>query len=305
MPLVSIIVNICNGAATLHETMRSALAQTFTDWEMIVWDDCSTDESAAIAGSFTDPRIRYFLSPQKTSLGEARDAAIRITRGEWLAFLDQDDIWLPQKLEWQVALADSPTVGLIYGRTLAFYPDGSERDHDYFHEFTRLPEGHIVDELLGRGCFIAMSSALIRRADVASLGNIPSEIRMTPDYFLYVAVCSKRDALAVQEVVCRCRVHPGSMTTTYRRESMEESLWLVEKFRGRLQPKGYQRRRMHLSTAIAVEELRHRATVVQGVRRLAETGSVIWLASRPFAYLWRTIRRRIRQPYWKMSAGAS
>lgn len=305
MPAVSIIVNVCNGAATLHETMQSALAQTFTGWEMIVWDDFSSDESAAIVGSFRDPRIRYFLSPQKTSLGEARDAAIRKATGEWLAFLDQDDIWLPQKLERQLALADSPAVGLIYGRTLAFYPDGSERDHDYFHEFVRLPEGDIVDELLGRGCFIAMSSALIRRADVMSLGNIPSEIRITPDYFLYAMVCSKREARAVQEVLCRCRMHPGSMTETYRRESLEESLWLVRKLGEKLQPATYRRRQMRLSTALAVAEMRDRTSLAKGVRRLFEDGSIAWLASRPFAYLWRALRRRIFRPYWKRSAGAS
>ena len=90
MPAVSIIVNVCNGAATLHEAMQSALDQTFTDWEMVVWDDCSTDESATIVASFRDARVHYFLSPQKTALGEARGAAIRKASGEWLAFLDQE-----------------------------------------------------------------------------------------------------------------------------------------------------------------------------------------------------------------------
>jgi len=305
MPAVSIIVNVCNGAATLREALQSALAQTCSDWEMIVWDDRSTDDSATIVSTFADPRIRYFLAPQQTPLGQARDAAIREARGEWLAFLDQDDIWLPHKLEQELDLDTSASVGLIYGRTLDFDPDGSERDHDYFHEFELLPRGDISKELLGRGCFIAMSSAMIRRSEVLATGNIPDEIRITPDYFLYVAVCSRCEARAVQNVVCRCRVHPGSMTRTYRRESLEETLWLVDRFRERLPAKVYRDRCKHIATALAVEELRRQETVVNGVRRLVKHGSVAWLASRPFVHFWRRLRRRLRRPYWKMSAGAS
>ena len=109
MPLVSVIMNVRNGASTLREALDSVMAQTFSDWEVIVWDDCSTDCSAKIVAGFPDSRIRYFLSPGDTSLGEARDDAIRQASGEWLAFLDQDDIWMPRKLELQMAVADSRT----------------------------------------------------------------------------------------------------------------------------------------------------------------------------------------------------
>lgn len=166
MPTVSIIMNVRNGAATLREALESALAQTYRDWEVIVWDDCSSDDSARIVAEFADPRLGYFLAPHDTSLGQARDLAMRHAHGEWLAFLDQDDIWLPRKLEFQMALTDSPQVSLIYGRTVCFYPGGRQRDYDQFHEFSDLPEGDIFAELLGRGCFIAMSSALIRRSAV-------------------------------------------------------------------------------------------------------------------------------------------
>ena len=305
MPAVSIIVNVWNGASTLAEAIQSALAQSFSDWEMIVWDDCSSDESARVAKSFADPRIRYFLAPQPTSLGQAREAAIHQARGIWLAFLDQDDIWLAHKLERQLALAASPSVGLIYGRTLAFFPGGRECDYDYFHEFAPLPEGDIVEELLGDGCFIAMSSAVIRRSFALAAGSIPKEIRMIPDYFLYVSVCSQHEARAVQQVICRSRAHPGSMTRTYRRESLEEALWLVDHFRELLDRSLYQRRRTRISTALAVEELWHPKIAASGLRRLLTQGSMAWLAGRPFVFLWRRLRRAIRRPYRKMSAGVS
>jgi glycosyltransferase involved in cell wall biosynthesis len=299
MPAVSIIMNVCNGAATLHAAMESVLAQTFQDWELIVWDDCSTDESAQIVAGFSDRRIRYLLARQSTPLGQARDAAIRQAHGEWLAFLDQDDIWASRKLEQQLALANEPRVGLIYGRTVRFYADGREFDDDHFHEFTALPEGNLVPELLGRGCFVAMSSVLLRHSAVLEAGGIPDSIHVTPDYFLYLSVASKYEARAVQQVVCRYRVHPGSMTKVYRRESLAETAKLVDQWRDHMEPSAYARRRARVATGLALEELRTTSMRLQGARRLLWEGSLVWLATRPFEHAWRRIRRKLWRPYWK------
>ncbi len=173
MPLVSIIMNVRNGAAFLREALDSVMGQTLGDWELIVWDDCSTDDSAKVIGEYDDKRIRYFLSPEDVPLGKARDLAIRQAAGEWLAFLDQDDIWLPHKLEKQMSLAEDG-VGIIYGRTVLFYSEHRDlRDYDYAHEFTRLPEGDIFAKLFRDGCFIAMSSAVLRGSAVAEWGGSP------------------------------------------------------------------------------------------------------------------------------------
>ena len=211
MPLVSVIMNVRNGASTLRESLDSVMAQTLTDWEAIVWDDRSTDDSANIVAQYSDPRIRYFLSPEDTSLGKARDAAIRQAQGEWLAFLDQDDLWMPRKLEMQIGLADQET-GLIYGRTVRFYPSGMERDYDQAHEFEPLPEGDIFTQLFTKSCFIAMSSAVFRRSAIEEIGGIPESIAIIPDYYLYVAVARRHPVRAVQDVVCRYRMHDANMS---------------------------------------------------------------------------------------------
>ena len=131
-PQVSVIMNVRNGAANLSEAIESVLAQTFSDWELIFWDDRSTDDSARIAAGYEDARIRYFLSPEDAPLGRVRDMAIRQAQGEWLAFLDQDDLWMPDKLEKQMALARMDCqVGIVYGRTLTFSTRGFERDYDH------------------------------------------------------------------------------------------------------------------------------------------------------------------------------
>ena len=206
MPLVSVIMNIRNGVAFLREALDCVMAQTFADWELIVWDDCSTDGSAQIVAEYKDRRVRYFLSPEETLLGKARDNAIREANGEWLAFLDQDDLWTPTKLEKQMPLADE-RVGIIYGRAVLFWPSGRKRDYDQAHEFTPLPEGNIFSELFRSACFIAMSSAVLRRSAVEELGGIPGWVELAPDYYLYVAIAHRYEARAVQEVVCWYRMH--------------------------------------------------------------------------------------------------
>jgi glycosyltransferase involved in cell wall biosynthesis len=297
MPRVSVIMNVRNGASFLHEALDSVVAQTFQDWELIVWDDWSTDDSSKIVAEYRDPRIRYFLSPEDTPLGEARNNAIRQATGEWLAFLDQDDIWLPRKLQRQMALTDDRT-GIIYGRAIQFYPSGKERDYDYAHEFKPLPEGDIFSQLFTEACFIAMSSAMLRRAAVEEVGPIPEAIQTVADYYLYVAVARKYSARAVQGAVCRYRMHAGSMSQTNRSRLYQEPLLIIDQWADCLDPRIVAYRRMTYSTALALEEMRSLKTIRSGLVRMLTDGSVIWLMSRPLVRAGRGIRRKLRRPYW-------
>src|SRR5215471_13745483 len=135
MPAVTVIINLFNGKATLAEAIESVLAQTFADWELLIWDDASGDGSVEVVHRYDDQRIRYIRSEIRIPLGQARQRAISAAHGEWVAFLDQDDIWLPRRLELELARSrETPNAALIYGRTVPFYPDGSERDYDQAHE---------------------------------------------------------------------------------------------------------------------------------------------------------------------------
>ena len=298
MPLVSAIVNVRNGAATLREAIDSVIGQTFSDWELIVWDDRSSDKSAEIVSEYHDPRIRYFLSPDDTLLGKARSNAIAQATGEWLAFLDQDDVWLPGKLRKQLALAGEG-VGLIYGRTIRFYPSGLERDYDQAHEYALLPEGDIFQQLFTKSCFIAMSSAMFRRSAVEAVGGIPDNVYIIPDYYLYVAVARQFRVCAVQEPVCRYRMHQGSMSQVSALEMHQEVLWLIDRWADTLDPATVALcRRRHL-TAIALEEMRSPTTFSRGMRRLFSQGSPASQFLRPFAFVMHVVRRNIWPPYWR------
>lgn len=299
MPLVSIIMNVRDGAATLREAIESVLAQTFTDWELIVWDDRSNDASPSIVAEFRDERIRYFLSPEDVPLGKARSDAILQAKGEWIAFLDQDDVWLPRKLEKQMTLAGEG-VSLIYGRTIRFYPSGMERDYDQAHEYQLLPEGDIFTQLFTKSCFIAMSSAVFRRSAIEAIGGIPENIQIIPDYYLYVAIARQYQARAIQAAVCRYRMHADSMSQVAALQMHQEVLWLVDHWAGRLDPKLVKRCRKRHQTAIALEEMRKLKTLRSGVVRLFAQGSVILQVSRPFTFAFHLVRRNVRRPYWRI-----
>ena len=98
-PLVSVIMNCYNGEMYLREALDSVLSQTYTNWELIFWDNQSSDKSETIFLSYDDSRLIYFYAPQHTNLGKARTLAIEKTRGQWIAFLDVDDLWFPEKLD--------------------------------------------------------------------------------------------------------------------------------------------------------------------------------------------------------------
>jgi glycosyltransferase involved in cell wall biosynthesis len=298
MPLVSVIINVRNGAATLREAIDSVLQQTLQDWELIVWDDCSTDSSAAIVAQYSDPRIRCRLSPDDAPLGKARNDAIRQASGVWIAFLDQDDVWLSHKLEKQMALAGDG-VGLIYGRTVRFYPNGSERDYDFTHEYALLPEGDVFTQLFTKSCFIAMSSAVFRRSAIEAIGGIPDTIQIIPDYYLYVAVANRYEVRAVQDVVCRYRMHHDSMSRTVALAMHREALRMIESWAKELHPATLALCQKRHHTAIALEEMRHNDTRTIGLMRLLTKGSIGSQLVRPIMFAFHIVRRNLRPPYWK------
>src|SRR5688572_17537380 len=229
MPRVSIIMNVRNGAAYVRDALDSVRAQTFGDWELVFWDNASTDATAQIAAEFGDPRMRYFRSPELMPLGGARTLAIREARGEWLAFLDHDDVWLPEKLELQLAL-DDPTVGIIYGRAVSFSASRRERDFDHRHEFDPLPQGELFDRLFVESCFIAMSSAMMRRSAVEEVGEVPEWVHLITDYYLHLELARRYRVRAVQRVICRYRIHPASLSHTGTIRMHHEALRLIDRW---------------------------------------------------------------------------
>lgn len=103
--LVSVETPAYNCEAYIGEAIESVRAQTYADWEMVVVDDCSTDGTAGAVRAYSesDPRVRYVHLPENSGAAAARTLAMRLAEGEYIAFLDSDDLWLPEKLERQLA----------------------------------------------------------------------------------------------------------------------------------------------------------------------------------------------------------
>ena len=113
-PLISIIMNCYNGEKYLSESIKSVLSQTYENWELIFWDNQSTDSSAEIFKSYRDKRFRYFYANGHTSLYKARNLAIEKSKGDFIAFLDTDDLWSKEKLKLQMFYFNNPEVGVVF-----------------------------------------------------------------------------------------------------------------------------------------------------------------------------------------------
>ena len=112
--LVSIIMPSWNTDRFMAETIQSVIDQTYTNWELLIVDDCSTDNTDEVVASFKDDRIKYFHNEKNSGAALTRNRAMREARGEWIAFLDSDDLWMPEKLERQIAFMKE------HGYTLSF-----------------------------------------------------------------------------------------------------------------------------------------------------------------------------------------
>jgi glycosyltransferase involved in cell wall biosynthesis len=148
-PLISVIMPFYNVSAYLEEAVKSVLHQTYTQWELLLIDDGSTDGSSEIALRYAESqpdRICYLQHPGKVNMGTSpsRNLGIRHSKGDYLALLDADDYWLPEKLAYQVSLAQQyPKVSMICGTTLYWYSwsDGKKED-------VAIPVGGPQDEVI-------------------------------------------------------------------------------------------------------------------------------------------------------------
>lgn len=154
---ISVVMAAYNAERTIGEAIDSLLAQSWTDWELIVVDDCSTDRTAAIAGSCGDSRVRVLRAEKNRGAAQSRYAGVEAARGEWIAILDSDDCWEPDKLALQMELQRRTGADLLYTGA-AFMTAGGERLGTVLH----VPE-RIGYRTLLRQNVISNSSALVRR----------------------------------------------------------------------------------------------------------------------------------------------
>ena len=226
--LVSIIMPSYNTAAFIDQSIKSVLGQTYDNWELIIVDDCSTDNTDEVVSFFEDPRIRYYKNEKNSGAALSRNKALREAKGRWIAFLDSDDLWAPTKLEKQIAFMQKGGYGFSY----TCYEEISENGQ---------PTGRLVTgpkkvtktgmyNYCWPGCLTVMYDA-----DKVGLIQI-ADIKKNNDYAMWLKVARKQTCYLLEENLASYRKRSGSISRHgytalikwhYKLYKEAEGMWVV------------------------------------------------------------------------------
>jgi len=206
-PLVSVVIIAYNCAEYVGHAIQSVLEQTWTRLEVIVVDDGSTDATHAVVQGFSDPRVKYVRQENK-GVPAARNEGVRHASGEFIAFLDCDDWWLPAKVEKQIArMAGHPEIGLVYSWAIRIDTSGTEGDR-----FDSVVEGRALDRLLLGNCIAgSASSGMISRRAMETVGPFDESLRFAEDWEYWIRVASQFAVACVPDFDVRLLDRPGSL----------------------------------------------------------------------------------------------
>ena len=214
-PLVSVIINCYNGEKYLREAIDSVIAQTYENWELVFWDNQSTDSTREIVESYKNPKIKYFYAPEHTTLGKARNLAVEKAKGEYINFLDADDVWMSEKLEKQIALVIPGKVEVVYtGYYVQVERQESERKKTLLannreEKLKRLTNGSVYQSLLIHN-FIIFSSVLFNKKLFVSVGGIDDSFNQNEDYDILLKCSLKTEIQTIGGKYVIYRVHDSN-----------------------------------------------------------------------------------------------
>jgi len=227
MPKVSINIPCFNSEKYIAETLQSVLSQTFEDFEIILVNDGSTDMTEEIIKTFSDPRIKYYYQ-KNIGLGKTRNRQLALSSGDFIAFLDHDDIWLPTKLEKQIPLFENqPKVGLVYCDTIFFNNKG---DVKRLYNNRVPPRGNVFRQIL-KNYFLAMPSVVIRKKALDSQQQwFDDNFSMSEECDLFTRIAHDWDFDYVNEPLAKWRMHKASLTFSKRELVSRETELIMAKF---------------------------------------------------------------------------
>jgi glycosyltransferase involved in cell wall biosynthesis len=220
-PLVSIIMNCYNGEKYLREALDSVLAQTYKKWELIFWDNQSTDGSQSIINSYNDERINYYYAPKHTMLSEARNCAIANTTGKYIAFLDVDDYWDKVKIEKQMnVFSTDDKIAMVYSN---YHFNNETKGTIKIQYKSILPEGIILDDLLSKNVVGLLTMTINREIIDNNRGILfDPNLHIIGDYDLVIKIAAKHKIACVQQPLATYRWHGANETITSMERQLEE-----------------------------------------------------------------------------------
>ncbi|MFC1510445.1 glycosyltransferase family 2 protein [Candidatus Omnitrophota bacterium] len=229
---VSILVPSYNGAKYLPDALNSALKQTYQDFEILIMDDGSTDNTKEVLAPFLEAhsdKIRYFYQ-ENQGLACARNAAISHAQGEYLALLDADDIWLPQRLEKTVAVIEAdPQVGLVHANITRISLEGKELDTP--KRDVSVLSGSIFEHIFLRKAHVSCPTVLFRKKCYDDCGGFdPALARLgCEDRELWLRFVKKYSFQYIDEVLAFYRLSASSMSKN-KEKMMKARMYVVDKF---------------------------------------------------------------------------
>jgi glycosyltransferase involved in cell wall biosynthesis len=207
-PQVSVIIPTYNAGRFVAEAIKSVLDQTFADFEVLVIDDGSSDNTAEIVQDFADARVRYIYQDNR-GLAGARNTGIRSARGELIALLDADDVWLTNFLERMASiLTSNRNLAGVYCGFQYIEQDGTPSPKCVRHV---VPSGKLC-EALHRASFIVPSTTLMRRSCYVETGLFDEYLRAVEDWDMWLRVSERYTVVGIKDVLVRYRQHPANMT---------------------------------------------------------------------------------------------
>lgn len=210
MPTISVIVPAYNSANTILETIESVRKQTYTDFELIVIDDGSSDRTLELLATIDEPRLQVF-SYENGGLPVARNRGIARSQGEFITFVDADDLWTEDKLELQLAaLQQNPAAGIVYSWTTVM----NEQGESFYPGKSVSYQGDVCKQLLGNNFIASGSNVMVRRRAIESVGEFEPTLKSAEDwdYWLRLALAGWQFAVVPQAQILY-RQSSGAMSS--------------------------------------------------------------------------------------------
>ncbi|MFC1585334.1 glycosyltransferase family 2 protein [Fibrobacterota bacterium] len=219
-------MNCLNSGKYVKEAIDSVYAQTFSEWEIIFWDTVSVDNSPEIAKSY-DGKLRYFRGEETVPLYAARNLALEQARGKYIAILDCDDMWLPEKLELQVEkFKGNKALGLVHTNVEILEHTGSTR---VLHRKPQ-PQGRVFKNILKNYC-INLQTAMISRQVLDGLSCwFDDGMQYSGDADLFLRIAYDWEVGYIPAVTARYREHGGSLSAQKIENILKESPVILRKF---------------------------------------------------------------------------
>lgn len=222
MPQVSVVIPAYNAMTYLPITLDSVLRQTYSDFEVLIVDDGSIDQIKTwVAQDVTDPRVKL-ISQVNQGLSAARNTGIANARGNYIAFVDADDVWTETKLEEQVrCLEADPSVGLVYSWIAMTDAQGTPTGKIMGGTL----KGNVLNEILQRNIVDCPSSVVVRRECFEKVGTFDRTLRSVEDWDMWLRIATQYSFAVIQKPLVYYRQHANNMSKNWR--VMEEAFHQV------------------------------------------------------------------------------